>query len=92
MRPKSANVTALPSRRVPRRSTARSADKSIRFAWNDGTPVEVYFTTKAANKTQITVQHRMLATKADASKMKDYWAERLTVLAEMLVHSPLSIS
>jgi hypothetical protein len=61
-----------------------AVDKSIRFTWKDGSPVEAYFTAKADDKAQVAVQHRMLATKSDASKMKAYWGDRLAALAEIL--------
>lgn len=66
--------------------TVRKAtpEKSMRITWEDGTSVEVYFTTKGENKSQVAIQHRKLATKAEAEKMKTYWGERLGGLAEIL--------
>jgi hypothetical protein len=64
-----------------------TADKSMCFTWEDGNPVNVTFTAKDDNKTQVAVQHRMLATKSDASKLKAYWEERLAALSEILAGS-----
>lgn len=66
--------------------TARKATpgKSIRFRWSDDTPVEFYFVEKGAEKCQITIQHRGLASKEDADRMKTFWGEQLAVLANQL--------
>lgn len=66
--------------------TVRKAtpEKSIRVTWPDGTSVEAYFAAKGDEKSQIAIQHRKLAARADATRMKAYWAERLDALAEML--------
>jgi len=44
----------------------------------------MYFTAKSDDKCQVALQHRKLATKADASTMKTYWSDRLTALGEIL--------
>jgi len=69
--------------------TVRKAtpDKSMRIAWEGGTSVEVYFTSKGESKSQVAIQHRNLATKSEAAKMKDFWSERLGALAEILTPS-----
>ena len=59
-------------------------DKSIRVTWPDGSPVELYFLAKSTAKSQVAVQHRRLADKAAAERMKEYWAERLSALQAML--------
>ncbi|MGD8869630.1 MAG: hypothetical protein PVI01_18570 [Gemmatimonadales bacterium] len=59
-------------------------EKSIRMAWADGTPVDVDVTRKTDTKSQVAIQHRKLPSKAAATKMKEYWAERLAALAEVL--------
>ncbi|HZL85531.1 MAG TPA: hypothetical protein VFD07_09170 [Candidatus Krumholzibacteria bacterium] len=61
-----------------------TAGKSVRLTWSDGTSVEVWLTPKGPEKTQAAVQHRKLATKAEAEKRKKYWGERLDVLAQVL--------
>ena len=54
-------------------------NKSMRITWSDGTSVELWFATKGA-KAQVQIQHRKLADKAGAARMKQYWTERLAVL------------
>ncbi len=67
--------------------TVRKAtpDKSMRITWEDGTSVELYFTAKGDNKSLVALQHRKLASKAQAEHMKRFWGERLAALAEILV-------
>ena len=66
--------------------TVRTAtpEKSMRISWHDGTSVNAYFTAKGETKSQVAVQHVKLTSKADAATMKEYWAERLAALAELL--------
>jgi hypothetical protein len=66
--------------------TVRTAtpEKSIRVTWSDGTPVQLFFESKGAAKSQIVVQHGGLPDKAAAERMKAYWGERLTALHEQL--------
>ena len=66
--------------------TVRKAtpDKSMRITWPDSSSVEVWFTSKSVAKSQVAVQHRKLASKADVQRMKDFWSERLDALAEIL--------
>ena len=61
-----------------------TAGKSVRMTWGDGTSVEVWLTAKGPDKSQAAVQHRKLATRAEAEKRKKYWGERLDVLAQVL--------
>ena len=58
--------------------------KSMRITWPDGTSVELWFTRKGAAKAQVQIQHRKLADHATASRLKEYWAERLAALGEVL--------
>jgi Domain of unknown function (DUF4287) len=60
------------------------AEKSIRVTWEDGTSVELYFVAKGPNKSQIAIQHRKLASKAQVAKAKAYWGERLEELSMLL--------
>jgi hypothetical protein len=60
-------------------------DKSMRITWPDGTSVEAYFTAKGSEKSQVAIQHRKLAARADAEGAKAYWEERLQALAGLLV-------
>jgi hypothetical protein len=62
--------------------------KTMRITWEDGTSVECYFTAKGAEKSQVAVQHRGLASGADAAQRKQFWAERLAALAELLASPP----
>lgn len=58
-----------------------AANKTLRMTWADGTSsVEVYFSPKGKNKTQVTVQHNKLSSAANASRMKKYWARKLGIL------------
>ena len=61
-----------------------NAEKSMRITWEDGTPVDAHFYAKGDRKSQVTIQHRGLAKKSDAEKMKKYWSERLAALGEIL--------
>jgi hypothetical protein len=58
--------------------------KTVRMRWEDGTPVEVYFTSKGATKTQVAIANRKLASKAVADERKAYWSERLDALSALL--------
>lgn len=67
--------------------TIRTAteNKSLRITWSDGTTnVEVLFTSRAATKSQVSVQHNRLADEAAAEKMKRYWGEQLDRLQAYL--------
>jgi len=61
-----------------------TAGRSVRIVWEDGTPVEVWLTSKEAGKTSVQVQHRKLVDKADAERRKAYWADRLGALQALL--------
>jgi hypothetical protein len=61
-----------------------TAEKSMRIAWPDGTAVDLYFVAKGAGRSQLAIQHRKLADKASADRMKEWWAERLAALAGLL--------
>jgi hypothetical protein len=66
--------------------TVRTAtrDKSMRITWPDRTSLEVGFMAKGSGKSQVALQHTKLPEKAAATRMKQYWAERLDDLAEVL--------
>jgi len=62
-----------------------TANKSLRFTWADGkTNVEVNFYPKGDGKTQVTVQHNKLPNGQAAARMKKYWGQALTRLAQSL--------
>ncbi|MEP6688618.1 MAG: hypothetical protein ABJC36_09735 [Gemmatimonadales bacterium] len=66
--------------------TVRTATrgKSMRITWPDRTSVAVGFATRGAGKSQVAIQHGKLADRAAAARMKQYWAERLTALGDVL--------
>lgn len=66
--------------------TVRTAvrEKSMRWTWPDGTSVHLYFVDKGAAKSQVSIQHVKLATRSDVERMREYWQERLSTLAELL--------
>ena len=66
--------------------TVRSArpEKCLRLDWEDGTAVEFVFSARAEARSHVAVQHKKLTTKADATRLKGYWAERLSALAALL--------
>jgi hypothetical protein len=59
-------------------------NKSIRFDWNDGTLVNLYFTPKGPAKATLSVDHTKLTSKAQVEKVKAFWNERLDALGEAL--------
>jgi len=61
-----------------------SAEKSVRWAWPDGTNVEVYFWRKGEQKSQVQLQQRGLGSRAKADEMRAYWGERLSALGELV--------
>ncbi len=62
-------------------------NKSIRITWEDGSSVEAGFSSKARSKAQVQVQHGKLPSKEAATRMKQYWTERLDALAGYLAAS-----
>ena len=66
--------------------TVRTAtrEKSMRITWPDRTSVEVGFTKKGTAKSQVALQHGKLPDRDAATRKKQYWAERLDVLKEVL--------
>lgn len=59
-------------------------EKLLRMTWSDGTPVNVGFTAKAPGKSQVAIGHGGLGSRADAERIRTFWAERLDALAEVL--------
>lgn len=66
--------------------TVRKAtrDRSMRITWPDGASVEVWFVSKGAGKSLVQVQHTGLPDRAAVDRLKRYWGERLTALADLL--------
>jgi hypothetical protein len=58
--------------------------KSMRISWGDGTSVAVGFMSKGAAKSQVQIEHATFADKATALRTKEYWADRLEVLKDVL--------
>jgi uncharacterized protein YndB with AHSA1/START domain len=66
--------------------TVRTAtrDRSMRITWPDRTSVVVGFERKGPGKSLVALQHGKLPDKAAATRVKQYWAERLGALEEVL--------
>jgi hypothetical protein len=66
--------------------TVRSAspEKYMRITWPDETSVVVGFLSKGADKSQVAIQHEKLPDQAAATRSKQYWAERLDFLGQVL--------
>jgi hypothetical protein len=52
-------------------------DRSLRARWEDGTPVDVRFTAKGDEKSEVSVDHRQIADEAGAALQKRTWKESL---------------
>lgn len=72
----------LPDRKVVIRTAV--PNKSMRITWEDGTSVELYFTSKGRSRSSVVVQHTKLATSAAAARAKAFWSRHLDLLAEQL--------
>ena len=60
-------------------------DKSMRVTWNDKkTSLEMNFYAKAADKSQVVVQHSKLPDAKSSAKMKTYWGKTLDRLRTSL--------
>ncbi len=66
--------------------TVRTAtrERSMRISWPDRTSVVVGFSRRGENKSQVALQHGKLPDRAAATRLKQFWAERLGVLEEVL--------
>ena len=66
--------------------TVRKAteNKSLRITWPDGTNVDVNLFAKGPAKSQVAVEHGKLSGLADVPRIKEYWAEALAKLQELL--------
>ena len=56
----------------------------MRITWPDRTSLEVSFTSKGANRSQVALQHVRLPDQVAAARMKEYWAERLAAVEQVL--------
>lgn len=59
-------------------------NKSMRLRWEDGSPIDVGFMAKGDAKSQVALEHRKLPSKAEADRIREFWAERLAALAALL--------
>jgi hypothetical protein len=73
------------ARWLPEKVTVRRAtrNKSMRITWPDGTSVELWFQSKGG-KSQVSVQHTKLKSKADVDARKKFWGESLAALNDLL--------
>jgi uncharacterized protein YndB with AHSA1/START domain len=58
-------------------------NKTIRATFEDGTLVQFYFTDKGS-KSAVAVTHEKLADKDAATRMKEWWSEKLDALTKLL--------
>jgi uncharacterized protein YndB with AHSA1/START domain len=58
--------------------------KYMRMAWDDGTPVQVGFTSKGAAKSAVAIQHQKLPDRSTADAMKRIWSEHFDRLGDLL--------
>jgi hypothetical protein len=72
----------LPNVEVTVRTATR--EKSMRITWPDRTSLEVGFIARGNGKSQVALQHSKLPEKTAATRMKEYWTERLDDLASVL--------
>ena len=61
-----------------------TSPRSMRLGWADGTIVVVGFEAKGTAKSVVALSHTKLPDKDTATRLKQYWAERLDALAEDL--------
>lgn len=66
--------------------TVRTAtrQKSMRITWPDQTSVVVGFEGKGPAKSLVALTHEKLPDKTSSTRMKEYWADRLGALKDML--------
>jgi hypothetical protein len=71
----------LPGLDLSVRTTTK--EKSMRIAWPDQTSVVVGFISKGAAKSQVALAHEKLSDRDSATRMKQYWGERLAALEQL---------
>lgn len=67
----------------PRVRTA-TRPRQMRLGWDDDTIVGLYFTEKGPAKSAVAVQHMKLPDRETADRLKVFWSERLSALAQLL--------
>ncbi len=70
------------------RVTSATANKYLRIVWSDGSKVAVGFYGKGPGKSQVQVEHNGLTDQAAATRLKDFWSERLAALASLQEKRP----
>jgi hypothetical protein len=63
--------------------------KSMRITWPDRSSVSVGFASRGRGKSQVAVQHEKLADRAAATRLKQFWTERLEALGQELTATGL---
>jgi hypothetical protein len=63
---------------------AAHENKSMRLAWDDNTPVQIWFTPKGSARSVVAVAHQRLRSKSSADALKKTWAENLDRLGQVL--------
>lgn len=66
------------------RITTARQDKSLRFIWNDKSKVDVDFYSVEDTRCRVAVSHGKLPDAETAAKMKEFWKQRLSALADLL--------
>jgi hypothetical protein len=66
--------------------TIRTAtrEKSMRITWPDRTSVVIGFDRRGPDKSLVALAHEKLRDRESATRMKQYWGERLDALQEVL--------
>jgi hypothetical protein len=59
-------------------------DRSLRLAWKDNTPIDVYLFAKGENRASVAVQHGKIQNEATANERKAFWKAALERLEKML--------
>ena len=63
-----------------------NAPKTMRLGWSDGTIIAVGFMPKGKGKSAVALAHTKLPDRDTANQLKEYWAERLDALGEVLAN------
>jgi len=58
-------------------------EKSMRITWPDRTSVVIGFTPRGPQKSQVALAHEKLSDRDSATRMKQYWGERLAALEQL---------
>jgi hypothetical protein len=66
------------------RTSKAARHRSIRMKWSDGTPVEAGFSSKGPSKSHLSLEHRNIGSRAEATRLKTYWSDRLAAIGELL--------